>query len=179
MFTPLNMVQLFGVSKVAASFFVHRNVKRKFIKKLRRGLYILADAAVPDAYIANRLYEPSYLSLEFALSYHRVIPETVYELTSVTTKATRRFLVDGKSYSYRKIKRDAFTGYQSVRRNGYTFIIADPEKAFVDATYLRIIRNKIPLSRFDKKKINKAKAIRYARLFNNNKLIAVIHTTLL
>lgn len=178
MFTPLNIRRIFGVSKVAANFLLHRYTQRQLLIRLKRGLYALYDADIPDFYLANKLYEPSYISLEFALSYHRVIPETVYEITSVTTKATRRFKALGKIFSYRRIKKEAFTGYFISKQRGLTFIIAEPEKAFVDLTYLRVLSNRKPISRFDKEKINPVRTLRYAKLFNNNKLIRIIKTTL-
>ncbi len=179
LFTPLDVQRFLGRTKIATRFLIHRLKKQGYILSLKRGLYQLSDGHVPDLYLANKLYEPSYVSLEFALSYHRVIPENVYEITSVTTKATRRFSALGKSFTYRKIKKDAFTGYISKREGNYNYLIADPEKAFVDLTYLRIIDNKKPISRFvDKEKINSSKALRYAKLFNNNKLVSIIKTTL-
>jgi predicted transcriptional regulator of viral defense system len=177
-FTSLDIRRIFGVSKIAATFLVHRYTKRGLLKRVKRGIYTLYDTAVSDLYLANKVYEPSYISLEFALSYYGVIPETVYEITSVTTKTTRRFNVLGKAFTYRKIKKEAFTGYSVDKQKGLTFLIAEPEKAFVDLTYLRIISNKKPISRFNKEKINRTKALRYAKLFNNNKLISIIKTTL-
>ena len=178
MFTSLDIRRIFGVSKVAATFILHRYTKRGFLIRLKRGLYSLYDANISDLYLANKLYEPSYISLEFALSYHRVIPETVYEITSVTPKSTRRFSSLGKVFSYRQIKKEAFTGYIVTQQRGLTFLIAEPEKAFVDLVYLRILQNKKPITRFDKEKINKTKALRYAKLFDNNKLISIVKTTL-
>ncbi|MDO8482388.1 MAG: type IV toxin-antitoxin system AbiEi family antitoxin domain-containing protein [bacterium] len=179
LFTNLDVRRIFGVSKIAATFLLHRYAKNGFIIRLKRGLYTLTDAHLPDLYIANKLYEPSYVSLSFALSYHRVIPETVYEITSVTTKAPRRFETSGKLFSYRRLKENVFTGYVTTHQRGLTFLIAEPEKAFVDATYFRVIvdRRK-PISRFDKEKIDPGKALRYAALFENKKLVGVVKTTL-
>lgn len=178
LFTPLEVRRVFGISKIAVTFLLHRYTKRGFIIRLKRGLYIFPNTNLPELYIANKIYEPSYLSLEFALSYHRVIPETVYEITSVTTRATHRFETMGRAFSYRRIKKVAFTGYHTQKQRGFTFLIADPEKAFVDLNYLRVLSNKIPLSRFDKKKINKSKALYYSKLFSNSKLISIIKTSL-
>ncbi len=139
---------------------------------------MLPDALPPDCFIANKICEPSYVSLECALSYHRVIPETVYEITSVTPKSTRRFETSEKIYSYRSIKKVAFTGYRTEKQNGFGFYVADPEKAFVDANYFRLQDSLNPLSRFDKKKINLKRALRYAKLFKNKKLEKIIETTL-
>ena len=169
---------LFGLSDVAAASLLHRYKKQGFILHIKRGLYFFPDFLPPDVYIANKLYSPSYISLEFALSYHGVIPETVYEITSVTPKATRRFEKLGKIFSYRKIKKTAYTGYSAEKQGGLSFYIADAEKAFVDANYLRLMNKQKPISRFHKEKINSKKALRYASLFGNKKLFGIIKTTL-
>jgi len=169
---------LFRVSVVATSGLLHRYKKRGFIIQIKKGLYVFPDSLPPDVYVANKLCSPSYISLEFALSYYGVIPETVYEITSVTAKATRRFETLGKVFSYRKIKRDAYTGYEIQKQKGLSFNIADAEKAFVDANYLRLKNKQKPISRFNKDKINPTKALRYAKMFGSTKLIGIIKSTL-
>ncbi len=169
---------LFGVSAVASAALLHRYKKRGFILQIKRGFYVFPDFLPPDVYVANKIYAPSYISLEFALSYHGIIPETVYEITSVTAKTTRRFEALGKIFSYRKIKKIAYTGYEIQKQQGLSFYIADAEKAFVDADYLRLINKQEPISRFNKEKINPEKALRYAKLFGNEKLISIIKSTL-
>jgi predicted transcriptional regulator of viral defense system len=178
LFTPLDVQRFLGRSKMASQFLVYRLKKKGYVVSVKRGLYKLSDEQIPDLYVANKIYSPSYISLEFALSYHGIIPETVYEITSVTTKATRRFKTLGKIFSFRKIKKVAYTGYEIQKQQGLSFYIADAEKAFVDTDYLRLMSGQKPISRFDKAKINRAKALRYAKLFKNEKLIGVVKTTL-
>src|SRR3989344_1271569 len=144
-FSANDIRALFGVSAVAASALLHRYKKIGFILQIKRGLYAFPDNLPPDAYIANKLYSPSYISFEFALSYHGVIPETVYE---------------------------------TQKQRGVSFYIASAEKAFVDANYLRLTQGQKPISRFNKDKINYTKALKYAFLFGNAKLISIIKTTL-
>src|SRR3989344_6324697 len=168
-FTEANIRMLFGLSPAAATKLLHRYSSKRFIARLKRGLYALGDVLPPDLFIANKLYIPSYVSREFARSYHRVIPETVYEITSVSTRATRNFEIFGKIYSYRKILDCAFTGYTVEKQGGFTFRIADADKAFVDTLYYRILFGKKPLTRFNKERINKEKALQYANLFRNRK----------
>lgn len=170
---------LFGLSDAAIASLLHRYKKQRFILQIKRGLYAFPDALPPDVYIANKLYSPSYVSLEFALSYHGVIPETVYEITSVTAKATRRFETLGRVFSYRKIKRAAYTGYEIQKQQGLGFYIADAEKAFADANYLRLMNGQEPISRFRKDKINLEKALRYAKLFGNAKFTNIVKKILL
>ncbi len=177
-FSANDIRALFGVSAVAVASLLHRYKKQGFILQIKRGFYVFPDVLPPDLYIANRIYSPSYISLEFALSYYGIIPETVYEITSVTTKATRRFETLGKIFSFRKIKKGAYTGYGIERQGGLSFYIADAEKAFVDANYLRSLNKQKPISRFHKEKINSEKALRYAKLFDNEKLTSIIKTTL-
>lgn len=175
-FTAADIRTLFGLSAVATIALFHRYKKQGFISQIKRGLYAFPDALPPDVYVANKLYSPSYISLEFALSYHGVIPETVYEITSVTTKSTRRFETLGKIFSYRKIKKVAYTGYDIQKQQGVSFYIAAAEKAFVDANYLRLLNKQRPISRFNKDKINSVKALQYASLFGNTKLVGIIKT---
>ncbi len=178
LFSGRDIQALFGVSAVATSGILTRYTKQKFIVKVKRGLYAFPDALPPDLYLANKLYDPSYISREFALAFYGVIPEMVYEITSVTTKPTRRFETQGKVYSYRRIKKSAFTGYLVTKQINFSFRIADAEKAFVDTLYYRVIFGKKPITRFNKDKINTNKALRYAKLFGNPKLIAILKRTL-
>lgn len=177
LFSATDIQRFFGVSKVAAGFLLHRYTAKSYIMRIKRGLYAFSDSLPPELYLANKIYEPSYISREFALSYHQVIPETVYEITSVTPKATRRFEKLGRIYSYRKIKKAAFTGYTIEKQRGFSFRIADPEKAFVDTNYFRLLDGLTSLSRYDKEKISPAKAQGYASLIGNPKLIGIIKNT--
>ena len=178
LFTPSDVQQATSRSKTGVVFLLHRLKKQGRIESVKRGLYKLSDEHISDLYLANKIYEPSYVSLEFALSYHRVIPENVYEITSITTKATRRFETLGKVFSYRKVKKAVFTGYVIEKQNDVSFRIAYAEKAFVDYSYFRLVDGNEPLSRFDKAKIDMKKALHYAKAFNNQKLTDTIQTIL-
>jgi predicted transcriptional regulator of viral defense system len=177
-FSAADVRTLFGLSVPAAASLLHRYKRKGFIDQLKRGLYVFPDSLPPDPYLANRIYSPSYLSLECALSYYGVIPETVYVLTSVTSMATRYFETFGRAFSYRKVKRTAYCGYHLERQKGIGFYIADAEKAFVDTQYFRLWDQLQPLTRFRKEKINPDKAFSYAELFNNKKLTDIIKKAL-
>ena len=178
LFSVSDVRVLFGLSSSTASKLLHRYSAKKLIIKFKRGLYALSDAVPPEVYIANSLYRPSYLSREFALSFYGVIPETVYEYTSVTPKATRRFEREERIYSYRRIKKAVFTGYIMEKQGGFGFLIADPEKALIDASYFRMRDGISPFSRINKEKINEQKALSYAGLYNDKKLVILIQSLL-
>jgi predicted transcriptional regulator of viral defense system len=110
-----------------------------YIKKIVKGYYIFSDTTVNDAilyYIANKIYGPSYISLEIALSYYNLLPESVYCVTSVSTKRTYNFKTSIAEFSYRSIKPELFFGYEIIKpRGGIMYKIADFEKALLDYLY--------------------------------------------
>ncbi|RPI19639.1 MAG: hypothetical protein EHM58_01150 [Ignavibacteriae bacterium] len=130
------------IEKVEPSFHKQRLSEwqeKNYIKKIVKGKYIFSDVPVNDYtlfYIANKIYGPSYISLESALSYYNLIPEAVYLLTSVCTRRTYNFDTTLGSFSYRQIKKNLFFGYINISFNNYSFKIAEPEKAVIDYMYL-------------------------------------------
>jgi len=109
-----------------------------YIKKLRRGYYMFADLVLNEETLflmANRLYAPSYVSFEMALSYYGLIPEGVYSVTSVSSKKTASFKTPIARFSYRKIKPSLFFGYQIQKQKGQGYKIAEMEKALLDYLY--------------------------------------------
>ncbi len=106
-----------------------------------------------DFEIANYLYQPSYLSLETALSFYGIIPEAVYDIISITTKKTTSFSFNGKNFLYHKIKKDFYFGYDLILANGQKIYLATYEKAILDYSYFCFLKKKVWNERFylDKK----------------------------
>lgn len=110
-----------------------------YIQKIRNRFYRFRDGNAPDPdlyYIANKIYYPSYISLESALSFYGIIPEGVFQITSCTTRKTQKFNTPDGSFSYRNIKTEMFWGYRVEKLKSLQFSIATPEKAIVDYLYL-------------------------------------------
>ncbi len=113
--------------------------EKGYIKKVVRGHYIFADSKTDESVlfeIANRIYAPSYISLEMALSYYNLIPESVYGITSVSTRRTYTFKTPIAEFSYRTIKPALFFGYELASSNGKVYKIASVEKTILDYLYL-------------------------------------------
>ncbi len=145
-------------------------VGKGYVRRLRRNVYelVLPGKQVPDYYLANRLYSPSYVSLETALSYYGIIPEEAAAVTSVSTKTTRTFRNYRGVFTYRTIKKEAYTGYLLARIEGYKTLIADREKALADYVYFRLLDGETNFSheRFDLSKLRKGKVLVYAGKYN-------------
>lgn len=108
---------------------------------LRRGLYCLTEAfgysEQPHPFeLAQYIYAPSYISLESALSFYKLIPEAVYVTTSVSIKRAKEFQTPLGTFSYLTLPRESF--YTEVvlhKENNYQFFIAKPWKAITDYIY--------------------------------------------
>ena len=151
--------------------------KKGYIQRIIKGYYLFSDVDMNEntlSAIANKIYKPSYISLETAMSHYRLIPESIYMITSVSTKRTYLFETSMAPFSYRTIKPALFFGY-SLLPGGIK--MAFMEKAILDFFYinpsvrteddfssLRVNREEM-LSR-----INKERLTEYVRRFNQKRL---------
>jgi hypothetical protein len=117
---------------------IHYLIKEGLLEQVKRGLYIAGPAVTssrPEPFLmANHILGPSYVSLESALAYYGLIPEKVYEISSVTTKARRKFSTPLGVFSYTKLPLPYYSyGIRSVEVDSqHRFLIASPEKALFD-----------------------------------------------
>ncbi len=185
---------VFTASEVKSVFFDQKNImvqiafwsKKGYLKKIRRGLYVLAKTQneIDPMVLAEKIYEPSYLSLEFALNYHGIIPDIPGTYTSVTSRTTKYFKNPFGNFTYQKIKAEFFTGYETRNDKNISFNIATPEKALIDYLYLN--KNKVrPDADFWKEmridedfKFKKAKLDLYKNLLNDKKVNGLIDSVL-
>lgn len=122
---------------------IKRMTDSKEIIKLTKNIYE-TDKNNPGFLYANVLYGPSYISFEYALSYHGLIPETVYVYTSATFKKKKKKTYQNLfgTYTYRDIPEKAYPfDILLIEDNIYPYSIASSEKALCDKLYtLKSIR---------------------------------------
>ena len=113
-------------------------LKTGAIIRVKKGLYVFGDRYRKHLYskelLANLIYGPSYVSLDYALAYYGIIPERSEALTSVTLSRTRKFSTPVGLFLYRQIPAQAYQAGM-VRVEGdhdQAFLIASPEKALAD-----------------------------------------------
>lgn len=139
-FDLATVVQMTGERRSTILQQLHRFSKAGKIHALRRGLYVLAEPylrnPVYPAELAAHIYRPSYLSLQWALSYYGIIPEAVMVFTSITTRRPRQFRNVYGEFGYQNVRPALFTGYSRVNLSGRTILMASPEKALLDLWYL-------------------------------------------
>ncbi len=167
--------------RVAHSGFDRRRLsewqKKGYITKIVKGYYLFADVNISESTllaIANKIYKPSYVSFETALSHYRLIPESIYMITSASTRRTYLFETPMARFSYKTIKPGLFFGYSLLPGS---ITLAFMEKALLDYFYLnpsfrtkddfallRINRKEV-LSRLDKERLAE-----YVRRFDQKRL---------
>jgi hypothetical protein len=110
------------------------------IIRIKKGLYCFGEGLrrepISREQLANLIYGPSYVSADYALGYHGLIPEHVETVTSVTTRRSRVFETPLGTFSYQTLSERCYgvgAALASVGRT--TFLIATPEKALIDKVW--------------------------------------------
>lgn len=123
-------------------------VEQGYLVPLKRGLYIVSQEITQQepclGLIANHLYAPSYVSLQYALRQYGLIPERVMLITNITTCHARNFSNSFGSFAYHNVDRAYFAlGITSRTEGSSSYMIAIPEKALVDTI---LFTTKVPNS---------------------------------
>ncbi|HUU52180.1 MAG TPA: hypothetical protein VMW92_04055 [Candidatus Heimdallarchaeota archaeon] len=190
----LSMYPIFSlrdVQKIAPNFYriqLDRWQKKGYIKRIKKEYYYFTDKEIDQNflfYLSNKIYSPSYISLEKAFQYYDFIPEEIFQITSVSSKKTTKFTTSLGNFSYRHIKPSIFFGYRMIDYGKQKILLAESEKAVLDYLYLNP-RLKAA-DDFREMRINKqeflenidfTKLQRYLKAFENKSLSSRVKTFL-
>lgn len=187
---PLVSIQnlkLAGIYNPLLKMQLSRWVGKNKIIKLRKNIYILNSDErrinPSRMFLAKQIYSPSYISMEYALSYYGLIPERVADITSLTTRKTAIFKNEYGVFSYRHVQPCFFTGFTESRdEENLFYFIATPEKAVVDFIYFNMAQfskneKEVFLESFrfqNLERLKKNKMASYAQLVRNRKLFRIV-----
>jgi hypothetical protein len=130
-------------SEGARKVLVHRAVSVAEIIRLKPGLFLLAPEfrkTHPHPFVvAAMLHFPSQVSLESALSHHGLIPEAVYQVSSVTSARSRTFETPVGVFTFKRVPAaDPRAGVQALKIDGRSWaFVATPVRAIADLIYTR------------------------------------------
>lgn len=123
-----------------------RMVKNGELIRLKNGFFLIEDkiksngnTVIPYEQVANMLYGPSYVSLEWALSFYGMIPERVHSITSMTLGRNKTFNTSVGDFIYKKISPNSYSiGITQKPATDFIggFLIATPEKALADLVFV-------------------------------------------
>jgi hypothetical protein len=145
----------FGAANLAATgekgaylnIILSRHVKRGTMVHLKKNLYV-AKSYLDNAerrgifsdyveFAANKLYPPSYLSLDYVLHEHNMLTEIPRNITSVGLRKTANFSNKLGNFIYHKIREDLFCGFKVMKKGEFSILKATKVKALFDFLYLR------------------------------------------
>ncbi|MBM3198487.1 MAG: hypothetical protein FJZ58_04440 [Chlamydiae bacterium] len=122
---------------------LHHLLTIKALVRVKKGLYVFGENFAKQPYLlevlANMIYGPSYVSLEWACQYHRLIPEKVVTVTSVTTKRSKQFQTPLGPFAYHHLPMQVFAvGVTLVQwTKTQQALMATKEKALADLLVIR------------------------------------------
>lgn len=136
-----------GEKRAYLNIILSRYARRGEMVHLRKNLYVVRDyldkverkGAYSDyvEFIANRLYSPSYQSLEYVLHEHNMLTEIPRSFTSVGLRKTDSFSNELGTFIYHKIKEDLFFGFTILKKGDFSILKATRAKALFDFLYFR------------------------------------------
>jgi len=140
-FTDVELAMLLSGTEERRYALVKRALAKGELIQIRRGLYCLAEPyrrrPLNLFLVAQKIYGPSYVSLESALSHHGWIPEGVFAVTSVSIKRSREFKTPLGLFGFMRVPANPF--YAGVNRQSDesgSYFIAGPWRALADYVYV-------------------------------------------
>lgn len=141
-FEPFQVFSRTDILKWLPDFDSRRLVEwqdKGYLKKVVNKWYCFSDLSIDEPVlflIANRIYSPSYISFESALSYYGFIPEGVPTIYSATSRKTAAYSTPLSNFSYRNLKAQLMVGVRMIKAGNQQVRLAEPEKALLDYLYL-------------------------------------------
>jgi predicted transcriptional regulator of viral defense system len=128
-------------------------IKSGDLIRVKKGLYVFGEHIAQTPYshkvLANLIYGPSAISLNYALSFYGLIPERVTTITSITHKRNKIFSTSVGEFTYKYISLSKYPiEIELVNHSKHShFLIASPEKALCD--HITLTDKKIKLASLD------------------------------
>ncbi|MBT3249533.1 MAG: hypothetical protein HN846_04915 [Candidatus Pacebacteria bacterium] len=117
-------------------------IKNKTLIRIKRGFYVFSsfldkkdNALYYSKFLATKLIEPSYLSMEFMLQEHQMLTDVVYGYSIVTLKKTNVIKNKFGVFNFSSIKKDLFTGFSKISYGSMSWYVASKAKALFDYIY--------------------------------------------
>ncbi|NCB00799.1 MAG: hypothetical protein EOM67_01360 [Spirochaetia bacterium] len=144
-FTKAEIATAIEGTEYSRNGLIKRAIASGDIINIRRGLYCLCPelqkSPISVYSLAQRIYGPSYISMESALSYHGLIPEAVYTITCASFNNSKEFNTPLGLFSYNRIPQDIFyVGVERIKdENNNIFFMASPIKALAEYLYVHML----------------------------------------
>src|SRR3989344_1907412 len=142
------------------------------IKRLTKGYYTIHE----DPSLAVFCFNPAYLGLQDALSFHNLWEQETIPII-ITSKKVRQGIrkIFNTNVLIRRINRKYFFGIEYINYGNFYLPISDIEKTFIDMLYFKQKIDKNVLNNF-KKKIDKRKLVTYLKKYPKKTTKSVLNS---
>ena len=179
-FTTADVITLTRLAPAAATHMLRRLAAQRILASLKRGIWAnrLAEELDPMEAVSHLTAPwPSYVSLYSALSRQGLIDEVPQAVYVVTSGRSAQYAAPLGEFRVHHLPHPLFWGFQTEHSDRATFLMAEPEKAFLDLAYLGLIPRSplgMPYKRDGKWRLDRAKLTRYAKRFHFPPLVAYL-----
>ena len=163
-----DIARILSITTQSARVTANRYVKNGLLIRAKRNIYLLKDrwfdlTREQKFILANIIQTPSYISLMSALEYYEITTQIQQDfIESIALKRTKEVALDQTFFNYIKINPVLYSGFFRMRG----FFIAPPEKAFLDAIYLKSFgRYQLDISSIDFSKLKRKKVEEMAAMY--------------
>jgi predicted transcriptional regulator of viral defense system len=141
-----------------------RAIEKKYLERLRRGLYKISEREVDNFEFAGKLKKRSYISFETVLAKEGVIHQWYGSVFSATD---RNSLIENKigRFRYYRLPDKILADRTGIINSDGRYFIATAERAFCDTVYRSGLTYFDDLTELDKKKLKEV-----AKIYDNKRL---------
>lgn len=131
-FSIAEIARILDMSRNAASVYVNRMKKKNLVYTLERGKISITE----DAFVAaSQIVFPGYISFASALYLHNVISQVINEVYMATSRKTKSREFLGTKIKFIRLPAKLMFGYRKINYRDGKIMLADLEKAILDALY--------------------------------------------
>jgi len=170
---------LFRIPSLKSSQIFKRLEEKGYIKEVENSKYLLlgfegSNVLSQPFFIATKILIPSYISFWSALNFYGLTEQVPRTIFVASTKKKNEITFEKFHFKYIKISSNKFFGYRENEFQGLFYLVAEPEKALIDALdqphYSGGIEEVFKCLYNFKEKLSLKKIIDYATLFDNKSL---------
>ncbi|MFA7301102.1 MAG: hypothetical protein WC069_02245 [Candidatus Shapirobacteria bacterium] len=139
----LNSVFNTKYSKFASQNRIQKLCKNGWLKRIKRGLYLVIDNLSSRFQnenslisISNLLNKNSYISFSYALNYYQMYDQYSKNVIAISKKQSNDFNFDDFVFKFTKVKKSMYFGFSKKNNAGKLINIADVEKVLIDYLYI-------------------------------------------
>ncbi|MBI4055577.1 MAG: type IV toxin-antitoxin system AbiEi family antitoxin domain-containing protein [Elusimicrobia bacterium] len=167
-----DLITLTGMSPWAATHALERMAVRGLLSRIKRGLWanrLVSDFNSYEVVSYLRLPWTTYVSLHSALADYGIVEEVPQIVYGISAALPKRYKTSVGEFHIHHLPERLIWGYETRKSGQGSYLMAEPEKAFLDLAYLALTPRsplELPRKRGKNWELDIRKLGKYAKRFN-------------